>query len=364
MEMRSRDENIAMLSEKLDERQLRKVITQGYSDVSLSLMAGSISYSAKRIVNSLYSAATVNKLTEALKTDKIDTDDFWRIMEYAGFHNTNEKYVDDFLDSIDKGIYHRCASDLFTALQYEDMTYNEALAYVKSGAFYPTEYASVTVTDEVAKELFDMGVQLRGCSGFNYYYDVGNIKQSLDDHDAIFVADRDLAVKVNEYMKLPDWHSFKDYVTHFMARDMDQLTGNKLDELRVRFTTEKNMELLYNKVKQEYDRFIEDLHSKPVDDIIKSAYEIVSKDNIVSFCEYQTPGLSEKQYNALLSSSNTLDEVYEVWRDNGEWHGLEDIGLALEETADKIQVSIERKVQEQIKQPEIKQYEAKKNKSL
>ncbi|MBP3856198.1 MAG: DUF3848 domain-containing protein [Ruminiclostridium sp.] len=364
--MANRDENIEILTERLDERQLRKVISQGYSDISLSLMAKCIAPSAKRIANSVYSASTVNKLTEALKAEKIDDADFWHIMEYAEFSNTNEKYIDDFLDSIDKGIYHRCAADLFTALQYEDMSYNEGLAYVRSGAFYPTEYASVTVTENVAKELFDMGVRLRACEGFNYYYDVDDIKRSLNDHDAIFVGDRDLAVKVNEYMKSPDWHHFKEYVTHVMGRDMDSLTGNKLDELRVRFAAEKNMELLFNKVKQEYDSFIADLRTKPADEIIAAAYEITTKNEIVSYCEYQTPVLSDKQYNALLSSSNTLDEVYEEWRDNGEYHGLYDIGLALEETADKIQISIDRQVHEQIKSQEQKPEPtpAHKNKSL
>ena len=91
------------------------------------------------------------------------------------------------------------------------------------------------------------------------------------------------------------------------------------------------------------------------DEIIAAAYEIVSKKEIVQYCEFENPGLSDTQYNALLSSTNTLDEVYNVWLDNSEFQGLEDIGLALEETADKIQLAIEREVQEQIKQPEIKQ---------
>lgn len=34
------------------------------------------------------------------------------------------------------------------------------------------------------------------------------------------------------------------------------------------------------------------------------------------------------------------------WCDNGEWHGIDDIGLALEETADNIQISIDRKISE------------------
>lgn len=45
--------------------------------------------------------------------------------------------------------------------------------------------------------------------------------------------------------------------------------------------------------------------------------------------------------------ANTLDEVYREWCDNSEWHGIDDISLALEETADRIQISIDRKIAKQ-----------------
>ena len=103
---------------------------------------------------------------------------------------------------------------------------------------------------------------------------------------------------------------------------------------------------LYNKVQGEYDEFISNMKKQPAEIIIESAYEIVSKENIVMYCEEYPLNMTDKEFAALLSSKNTLDEVYRQWCDNGEWQGLEDIGLALEETADRIQIAIDREIAE------------------
>lgn len=360
-----RDDSIERLSDVLDKRRMRKVISQGYSDISLSYMASRIKSYAEQIVDNAYSVETLNKLTDALAHNKIDAGDFWHIMKYSQYSKDNEKYVDDYLDSIDKGIYHRCATDLLVALQYEDMTYNEGLAFVKTGAFYPTEYAAVSVTDKVAKELADMGVNLRGCKGFNHYYEVDDISSSLEDHDAIFVADRELAVKVGEYMEKPDWRKFKESAIYTMGRDIKNLTGKILDELHTDFVRSANLELLYNKIHSEYEGFINSLKSKSAEEIIKSAYEIVTKENFMSYCEDGEPDLTEKQINALLSRNNVLDEIYQDWCYGETYSSISDVPDAFKDTANKIQISIERQVQERIKQPEQKQDALqKKSKSL
>lgn len=100
--------------------------------------------------------------------------------------------------------------------------------------------------------------------------------------------------------------------------------------------------MLYEKVKSEYDSFIADIRDKPADTIIACAYEIVSKGEIATYCQGCAPSLTTQQYEALLSSRNTLHEIYEQWCKNGALHGLEDIGVALEEAADRIRISIER----------------------
>lgn len=73
--------------------------------------------------------------------------------------------------------------------------------------------------------------------------------------------------------------------------------------------------------------------------------------------------MSDKEFDALMSSRNTLDEVYVEWCSNSELHGIDDIGLALEEAADNIQISIDREIAEQKAEPVLEQKQAVKPKS-
>ena len=98
--------------------------------------------------------------------------------------------------------------------------------------------------------------------------------------------------------------------------------------------------LLYEKVQAEYDDFIAEMKGKSADEIIESAYQIVIKDEITVFCRECFPKLTDKQFEALLSSRNALYEIFEQWCKNGELHGLADIGIAIEEAADRILVSL------------------------
>ena len=363
MYIRSRDESIEQLSETLNPEQLRKAITQQYSALSLSVIADFKKEYADKLIDSRFTAETINKLTRAYHDEKINTEDLFIAVKYSG--TDNEPYIDDFLDSIDKGFYHGTAAKTFLAVLFEDCSYKEAVEYVKSGAFYPTEYGSLSLERKVAEQLDQMGVSLRACEGFNYYYDVDDLNEALDSGAAIFVRDKDLAVKICEYMKLPDWEDFKEYIEMKMIGRKSDISVGKLSELREEYTRKNRDIQLYNKVQGEYDSFISNLKNMPAEIIIESAYEIVSKENIVMYCEEYPINLTDKQFSALLSSKNTLDEVYREWCDNGEWHGLDDIGLALEETADRIQISIDRKIAEQKAEPvpEQKQPVKPKNKS-
>ena len=90
----------------------------------------------------------------------------------------------------------------------------------------------------------------------------------------------------------------------------------------------------------EYDDFIAEMKCKSADEIIESAYQIVIKDEITVFCRDCSPKLTDRQFEALLSSKNALYEIFEQWCKNGELHGLTDIGIAIEEAADRILVSL------------------------
>ena len=368
MEYRTRDESISNLSEKLSKEQLHKAVTQGYSDVSLSEISRFKGEYAAMFFDSKYSANTINKLFDAYDKNLLTPNDIIQAIKYTEHNNKNEPYVDEFLNSIENDLFHKTAVGTFSAVLHENCSYKEAVEYVKSGAFYPTEYGSLSVTNDVAEQLDKMGIPLRACEGFNYCYDIDSIdrlKGALERGAAIFVQDKNLAVKVCEYMKLPDWSNFRSRVELAMGVEISDLSGSTLSSLRNRYLQENRCIALSQKVNDEYKQFIADMKKEPAENIIQSAYEIVWKDNINMYCQEYNIDLSEKQFAALMSSKNTLDEVYREWCDNGEWHGLDDIGLALEETADRIQISIDRKNAEQKTEPvpEQKQAVKPKNKS-
>lgn len=355
MEIKTRDESIANLSEKLSKEQLHKAVTQGYSDASLSEISRFKGEYAAMFFDSKYSANTVNKLLDAYNKSLLTPNDLIQTIKYTEHNNKNEPYVDDFLGSIENDIFHKTAAGIFSATLYEHCSYKEAVEYVKPGAFYPTEYASLSVTKEVADQLDQMGVPLRACEGFNNCYEIDSadrLEGALERGAAIFVRDKNLAVKVCEYMKLPDWSNFRNQVELAMGTEITCLSGDTLSGLRNKYLHENCCIALSQKVNEEYSKFIAEMKKEPAEIIIESAYEIVSKENIVMYCEEYPLNLSDKEFGALMTSKNTLDEVYREWCDNGEWHGIDDIGLALEETADRIQISIDRKIFEK-KQTEI-----------
>jgi len=98
--------------------------------------------------------------------------------------------------------------------------------------------------------------------------------------------------------------------------------------------------LLCENVQAEYDDFIAEMKGKSADEIIESAYQIVIKGEITVFCRECSPKLTDRQFEALLSNRNALYEIFEQWCKNGELHGLTDIGIAIEEAADRILVSL------------------------
>lgn len=103
---------------------------------------------------------------------------------------------------------------------------------------------------------------------------------------------------------------------------------------------------LCDKVNAEYTEFIEDMQKQSAGYIIEAAYEIMWKDNIAQFIENEPFTLSKKQYAALLSAKNTLDEIYDEWLSNGDLHTYDDIAVTLEDTAGKILVSLDREIED------------------
>lgn len=103
---------------------------------------------------------------------------------------------------------------------------------------------------------------------------------------------------------------------------------------------------LRDKVNAEFESFIADMKQQPKQQppkaLFEFVYEITWKSCINQFIANEDVLLSYNQLNALLSSKNTLDEIYEQWCQNGELHSYDDIQIALDDTANHILLSLER----------------------
>lgn len=78
------------------------------------------------------------------------------------------------------------------------------------------------------------------------------------------------------------------------------------------------------------------MKTQPPEKIIEALYEITWKNSITRYIENEDLRLSPKQRQALMSSSNSLDEIYEQWCQNGELHSYDDIRIAIDDTANNI----------------------------
>ena len=81
--MTTREESLDRLKEKLTEQQLRKVMTQGYSDTALSVMAEYNTEYAQKLADSRYSSQTFNKLAQAVQDERISEKSYLMIMDHS-----------------------------------------------------------------------------------------------------------------------------------------------------------------------------------------------------------------------------------------------------------------------------------------
>ena len=131
------------------------------------------------------------------------------------------------------------------------------------------------------------------------------------------IIDKDRNVLVDEA-----WNGFSDYHEKY-----DNITPE---------------EKLANKVEAEWKAFLDDMKKESPAVLIESAYEISTKDNIQTYITEENLDLSEKQINALLSSPNTLNDLYDDWSSDEYLNSYSDVAELLKITADKLSEAIVR----------------------
>ena len=346
MTITNREDSISYLSEVLTKEQLANIISHNYSDQALAVMAEFDRGYVERFANTLYDTESTEKLIGAYRDKLIDWKDLLHISEYSCYDFASEEYLDQFIRSIKaKEIDHTTASRVLTATAYEFDTYNGLKELVKSGAYYPTKNASIALNPRVAAELRDLGVPLTAMRKEGTYYD---LTQKSEFDEAVRKGDRiklvkypKLAVEVIKLMKDPDWQDFKAWFQKHEGIDRAKLTGTELRSHYRLFSMERYADKLVDKVAAEHTAFIEDMKKRPPEDIIGAAYEIVIKEQIKMFMTEVPQYLPESKTDALMSSRNTLNDIYEQWRSEDDLADT-DIEIIIDNTADKIIANRER----------------------
>lgn len=78
---------------------------------------------------------------------------------------------------------------------------------------------------------------------------------------------------------------------------------------------------VWQKMQAELDSFISELKTKPPDEIIESAYELIYKQDILQSFDFDVDGnypLTDEQVKALLSMKHPLDHLYQEWLEYGD----------------------------------------------
>lgn len=94
-------------------------------------------------------------------------------------------------------------------------------------------------------------------------------------------------------------------------------------------------EKLYRKMKAEFDNFKSELKTKPPDEIIQSAYELVTKEDILSVFEIEED-FELKEYKALLKTKKPLEYLYQEW--------LTFDGSVMDAIRDSVNLSVEKQI--------------------
>lgn len=346
MTITNREDSLAGLAEVLTKEQMANIVSRNYSDQALAVMAEFDRGYVERFANTLYDTESMEKLIGAYCDKLIDWKDLLHIAEYSSYDSVSEEYLNNFILSIEsKTVDHTTASRILTATAYEHDTYDGLVELVKSGAYYPTQYASLGVNYRVAAEMREMGIPLTAMRKDGRYYDLA-LKSDFDD--AVKNGDRiklikypRLALKVNELMTNPDWQDFKEWFKLHGGIDRANINGLQLAKQHKYFSMEKYADKLVDKVVGEHNAFIEDMKNRPPEQIIGSAYEIVIKEQIKMYMTEVSQFIPEEKTDALMASDNVLNAIYEEWRSDDDFADT-DIEVIIENTADKLIAAKER----------------------
>ncbi len=224
----TRDEAIEQIAETQGSQALAAVIAKGYDDNTLSVIAAADKRKAKVFTDTKYSPETVDTLTKAYSEKIIDGADLLHVMRYSTFRNGNEVDVKKYIDCIKGGgMSRKTATNIFVADNYEVDNFDELSNKVKSGAYFPTKYGTLSLSYEVARVLFKLKVPLRASRKGHIPSGVINVEDSIKYGDCIRGGSTKLVQTVCEYMRKDDWDSFYKYL---LSRETEDISAEDMEK--------------------------------------------------------------------------------------------------------------------------------------
>ncbi len=223
----TRDEAIEQIVENFGGQLLAAVIAKGYDDNTLSVIAAQNERNARLFSSTKYAPETVDTLTKAYSENVIDGNDLLHIMRFSVYRNGNEIDVQRFVQRIKGGMGHKTASNNFVADNYEPEDFDTLADKVKSGAYFPTKYGTLSLSYEVARVLFKLKVPLRASRKGHIPSGVLNVEDSIRYGDCIRGGSTKLVQTVCEYMRKDDWDSFYKYL---LSREIENISADDMEK--------------------------------------------------------------------------------------------------------------------------------------
>lgn len=233
----TREKAIERLAESHSGQVLAAVLAKGYDDNTLSVITEQDQKNAKLFCDTQYAPETVDTLTKAYAEKIIESDDLLHIMRYSTFRNGNEVDVQRFIQRIKDGMGHKTATDIFVADNYEPEDFDTLADKVKSGAYFPTKYGTLSLSYEVAKVLFKLRVSLRASRKGRIPSGVLNVEDNIKYGDCIRGGSSELVLTIREYMNRNDWGGFYKYLSE---RSLENISAEDISSCYENYRTASN----------------------------------------------------------------------------------------------------------------------------
>jgi predicted RNA-binding protein len=231
----TRNEAIEHIADNLGGIALAAVIAKGYNDNTLSAIAAMDKNKVKVFTDTTYSAETVDILTKAYSEKIIDSADLFYVMRYSTFRNSNEVDVKKYIECIKGGgISRKTATNILVADNYESGDYDALAEKVKSGAYFPTKYGTLSLSYEVARVLFKLKVPLRASRKGHIPSGVINVEDSIRYGDCIRGGSSKLVQTICKFMRKDDWDSFYKYL---LSKNIEDISAEDIEKYYSDFKT-------------------------------------------------------------------------------------------------------------------------------